>query len=78
MLGGTAATGYAYAAPKDEAPVVAAPKPAPAPAPMPAPAVVEPPAPMVIPVHEDGMARLRGTVALILQKHFGTGVEVPS
>ena len=35
-------------------------------------------APMVIPVHEDGMARLRGTVALILQKHFGTGVEVPS
>jgi predicted NBD/HSP70 family sugar kinase len=35
-------------------------------------------APEVIPVHEDGMARLRGTVALILQKHFGTGVEVPS
>ena len=33
--------------------------------------------PDVVPVHEDGMARLRGTVALILQKHFGTGVEVP-
>jgi predicted NBD/HSP70 family sugar kinase len=32
-------------------------------------------APQVIPVHEDGRARLRGTVALILQKHFGTGVE---
>jgi len=29
-------------------------------------------APRLIPVHEDGMARLRGTVALILQKHFGT------
>ncbi len=26
--------------------------------------------PMIIPVHEDGMARLRGTVALVLQKHF--------
>ena len=53
VLGGTAATGYVYAAPKEEAPVVAAPKPAPAP--MPAPGVVEPkpappPAPMVIPV----------------------------
>jgi hypothetical protein len=34
-------------------------------------------APAVVPVHEDGMARLRGTVALILQKHFGIGVEVP-
>src|SRR5262249_30095514 len=33
-------------------------------------------APRVMPVHEDGMARLRGTVALILQKHFGMGVEV--
>lgn len=32
--------------------------------------------PDVVPVHEDGMARLRGTVALILQKHFGIGVEV--
>ncbi|MGE5486939.1 MAG: ROK family transcriptional regulator [bacterium] len=28
-------------------------------------------APPVIPMHEDGMARLRGTVALILQKDFG-------
>src|SRR5262249_23738143 len=27
-------------------------------------------APRVIPVHEDGMARLRGAVALVLQKHF--------
>ena len=27
--------------------------------------------PQVIPVHEDGMARLRGTVALVLRKHFG-------
>jgi predicted NBD/HSP70 family sugar kinase len=26
--------------------------------------------PAVIPTHEDGMARLRGTVALVLQKHF--------
>ncbi len=33
--------------------------------------------PTVVPVHEDGMARLRGTVALILQKHFGIGVDVP-
>jgi predicted NBD/HSP70 family sugar kinase len=32
--------------------------------------------PAVLPVHEGGMARLRGTVALILQKHFGIGVEV--
>jgi predicted NBD/HSP70 family sugar kinase len=32
-------------------------------------------APQVVPVHEGGMARLRGTVALILQKHFGTGME---
>ena len=28
------------------------------------------PAPIVTPAHEDGMARLRGTVALVLQKHF--------
>ena len=27
--------------------------------------------PLLIPVHEDGMARLRGTVALVLRKHFG-------
>jgi predicted NBD/HSP70 family sugar kinase len=26
--------------------------------------------PLITPVHEDGMARLRGTVALVLQKHF--------
>jgi predicted NBD/HSP70 family sugar kinase len=31
--------------------------------------------PRLIPVHEDGMARLRGTVALVLQKHFGTAGE---
>ncbi len=28
--------------------------------------------PQLIPAHEDGMARLRGTVALVLQKHFST------
>ena len=33
-------------------------------------------APQVVPAHEDGMARLRGTIALILQKHFGVVVEV--
>ena len=33
-------------------------------------------APRVIPAHEDGMARLRGTVALVLQKHFGAVREV--
>ena len=27
-------------------------------------------APKLAPVHEGGMARLRGTVALVLQKHF--------
>jgi predicted NBD/HSP70 family sugar kinase len=27
-------------------------------------------APSLIPAHEDGMARLRGTIALVLQKHF--------
>ena len=32
--------------------------------------------PRLVPVHEDGMARLRGTVALVLQKHFGAGSEV--
>jgi len=31
--------------------------------------------PAIIPVHEDGMARLRGTVALVLQKHFNTSRE---
>jgi predicted NBD/HSP70 family sugar kinase len=33
-------------------------------------------APRLIPAHEDGMARLRGTVALVLQKHFGAVHEV--
>ncbi len=28
-------------------------------------------APQVVPAHEDGMGRLRGTIALVLQKHFG-------
>jgi hypothetical protein len=27
-------------------------------------------APRVVPAHEDGMARLRGTIALVLEKHF--------
>jgi len=35
-------------------------------------------APRLVPVHEDGMARLRGTVALVLQKHFGASPEVPA
>jgi predicted NBD/HSP70 family sugar kinase len=34
--------------------------------------------PRVMPVHEDGMARLRGTVALVLQKHFAANPEVPA
>ncbi len=34
--------------------------------------------PRVVPVHEGGLARLRGTVALVLQKHFGTSPEVPA
>lgn len=34
--------------------------------------------PRLIPAHEDGMARLRGTVALVLQKHFGAVREVPA
>jgi hypothetical protein len=33
-------------------------------------------APRVIPAHEDGMARLRGTVALVLQKDFGASREM--
>ncbi len=28
-------------------------------------------APKLVPAHEDGRARLRGTIALVLQKHFG-------
>jgi predicted NBD/HSP70 family sugar kinase len=35
-------------------------------------------APLIIPAHEDGLARLRGTVALVLQKHFAAGREVPA
>jgi predicted NBD/HSP70 family sugar kinase len=34
------------------------------------------PVPVVTPAHEDGMARLRGTVALVLQKHFNAGREL--
>jgi predicted NBD/HSP70 family sugar kinase len=34
------------------------------------------PVPRVIPAHEDGMARLRGTVALVLQKHFSPAREL--
>lgn len=34
-------------------------------------------APLLVPAHEDGMARLRGTVALVLQKHFGESRERP-
>ena len=34
--------------------------------------------PRLIPVHEGGMARLRGTVALVLQKHFASSPEVPA
>ena len=33
-------------------------------------------APRLVPVHEDGMARLRGTVALVLQKDFGSARNV--
>jgi predicted NBD/HSP70 family sugar kinase len=33
-------------------------------------------APQLTPVHEYGMARLRGTVAIVLQKHFGAVREV--
>jgi predicted NBD/HSP70 family sugar kinase len=33
-------------------------------------------APSLVPVHEDGMARLRGTVALVFQKHFGETGEL--
>lgn len=32
--------------------------------------------PLLVPAYEDGMARLRGTVALVLQKHFGSIDEV--
>src|SRR5262249_24700174 len=33
-------------------------------------------APRVTPVHEDGLARLRGTVALVLQKYFPPNPDV--
>jgi predicted NBD/HSP70 family sugar kinase len=33
--------------------------------------------PKVMPAYEDGMARLRGTVALVLQKDFGTLTNIP-
>ena len=32
--------------------------------------------PALIPSDEDGMARLRGTVALVLQKHIGAPYEM--
>jgi len=32
--------------------------------------------PRLLPVHEDGMGRLRGTLALVLQKHFGAVSEL--
>jgi len=32
--------------------------------------------PRVIAVHEDGLARLRGAVALVLQKHFGASPDI--
>jgi predicted NBD/HSP70 family sugar kinase len=35
-------------------------------------------APRITPAHEDGMARLRGTVALVLQEDFGAVREVPA
>ena len=35
-------------------------------------------APLLVPAHEDGMARLRGTVALVLQKDFGISRDVPA
>ncbi|MCW5979386.1 MAG: ROK family protein [Bryobacteraceae bacterium] len=34
--------------------------------------------PLVIPAHEDGMARLKGTIALVLQKDFGGNREIPA
>ncbi len=35
-------------------------------------------APLVVCAHDDGMDRLRGTVALVLQNDFGTNREVPA
>jgi len=34
--------------------------------------------PQVIPSRNDGMDRLRGTVALVLQNDFGTNREIPA
>lgn len=34
--------------------------------------------PSLIPVHEEGMARLRGAVALVLQEHFGVTRDAPA
>lgn len=34
--------------------------------------------PELAPSHEDGLARLRGTVALVLQKDFGASPEIPA
>ena len=34
--------------------------------------------PRLIPSNEDGMGRMRGTVALVLQKHFGAPQELLS
>ena len=33
-------------------------------------------APRLVPVHEGGMARLRGAIALVLQKHFAAVPEL--
>jgi len=33
--------------------------------------------PHLVPAYEDGMARLRGTVALVLQKDFGLLRDLP-
>jgi predicted NBD/HSP70 family sugar kinase len=32
--------------------------------------------PQLVPAHEDGMARLRGTIALVLQRDFGPAPQV--
>ncbi len=34
--------------------------------------------PLLVPAHEDGMARLRGTIALVLWKDFAAGPETPA
>jgi len=35
-------------------------------------------APRIVPAHDDGLDRLRGTVALVLQNDFGTNREIPA